>query len=143
MNIQRTPPQRILTSVSGSVSDSVPNLLAHSDDESYTKVNLRKRKERTEEYNYKRDFESFRIDIMKCLEGIGSTQIEQLNQIREEVVEIKNEIKIIKITTENFTKQFQQINSEIQLLKSTNSNTQEKIQNMEMELVVTDETATH
>lgn len=133
MNLQRTPPSSILTSGSESAGGSVPNLPTVADG-SFIGINPRKRKERTEEQDYQTDFTSFRNDIMKFLEDFGRTQNENFTHIRQEISEIKNEIKTIKSTTESFTQQFEKINNDIQNIKLTSNTTQDKIKIIETEI---------
>ncbi|PZC78580.1 hypothetical protein B5X24_HaOG202039 [Helicoverpa armigera] len=132
MNPQRTPPKVI--SSSGSGSGSVPNLSTYGKDEYNNNVNLRKRKDRSEENDYKEDFEDFRMEMMKFLEDFGRKQNENLKVIQTEISEIKNEIKTIKSATEIFTQRFELINNEIQNIKTNNSTTEDKIKHIECEI---------
>ncbi|CAG4990702.1 unnamed protein product [Parnassius apollo] len=74
--------------------------------------------------------------MMKFLEEFGKTQNENLKYIREEISEIKNEIKTIKSTTKNFTQRFEQINSEIENIKYNHTATQNQIKNIESEITL-------
>lgn len=133
MSLQRTPPRTTLISESGGGSGSVPNLSTYGDD-SFTNINFRKRKERSEEQEYKKDFEIFRSEIMSFFKEFAKTQNENLSNIKEELSEIKGEIKTIKSATENFAQQLNQINNDIENLKSNNTTTQEKIKDLEKEI---------
>ncbi|CAH2086216.1 unnamed protein product [Euphydryas editha] len=125
MSVQRTPPNASLASGSG----SVPNLTIVDDDCAY--MNQRKRKDRTDEYDYKSDLLSFRTDIMKFLQEFGKSQNESLTQIRDQISEITNEVKTFKITVEH---QFAQITKEIETIKTNNSLTQDKFTKIENEI---------
>lgn len=135
MSLQRPSAGGMLISGSESGSGSVPNLSTYGDDEYQTNICLRKRKERTEDIDYKSDFANFRTDIMKFLEEFGKTQKENLHLIREEISEIKQEIKTIKSSTENFNKRFEEINTEIKIIKSNNAITEAKFKRIESEML--------
>lgn len=134
MNPQKTLPSTTLTSGSESVGGSVPNLSTFGDNDFQGSITQRKRKERTEETDYKENFTKFRNEIMTFLKDFGKTQNENINHIREEILEIKNEMRTIKLATENFSKQFEQIQSEIESIKSNNNKTQDKIKLIENEI---------
>lgn len=136
MNPQRTPPtpRTRVISESGNASGSVPNLPSYCTDDSYRNVNIFKRKERTEEMEYKKEFAIFRTEMMSFLEKFGETQNENLKYIKSEISEIKNEIKTMKANTENFTQRLDQINSEMKEMKDNNTTIQNKMKHMEEEL---------
>ncbi|CAH2109144.1 unnamed protein product [Euphydryas editha] len=133
---QRTPPSNILISGSESVSGSVPNLSAYDDEDSYINVNPRKRKERTEIFNYQKDQQNFHREIMSLLEKFGQTQNENLIMIKEEIHTIKNEIKIIQSSNENLIQQLNQINLEIEKIKLNYTGAQNKIKAVEDEITI-------
>lgn len=135
MSLERTPPGSKSIRGSESASGSVPNLSTHTD-ESYINVNLRKRKERSEEQDFTAEFKNFRNEIMGFLQDFGKTQTENLKSIRDEIVEIKNEITEIKLSTENFTQQFNHIDKEIENIKMHNNETREKITQLETEILM-------
>lgn len=134
MSMQRTPPHATLISGSESGSGSVPNLSTYCNEDFYSNVNSRKRKERTEENDYKKDFTQFRMEMMQFLEEFGKTQNNNLNLIREEISEIKNEIRTIKSTAENFTSRFEHLNTEIENIKAKTTTTEDKIKHIENEI---------
>ncbi|CAH2091433.1 unnamed protein product [Euphydryas editha] len=133
---QRTPPSNILISGSESVSGSVPNLSAYDDEDSYINVNPRKRKERTEIFNYQKDQQNFHREIMSLLEKFGQTQNENLIMIKEEIHTIKNEIKIIQSSNEKLIQQLNQINLEIEKMKLNYTGAQNKIKAVEDEITI-------
>lgn len=133
MSLQRTPPQATLTGGSGGGSGSLPNLITYEED-SIDYVNTRKRKERCEQEEYKNDIASLRADIMIYFKEMSKTQNENLKIIREEMREIKDEIKAIKSVTENFTQQLKEVNDDIKNIKLNNTATQEKICHLEKEI---------
>lgn len=134
MSLQRTPPGATLISASEGASGSVPNLSTYGDEDIFVNLNSRKRKDRTEIHDYKNEFSNFRKDIIKFLEDFGKTQTENLTRIHEEISEIKNEIGIIKSTTENFSQKISTINEQIEEIKSNYTITQDKIKNIETEI---------
>ncbi|KAL0859560.1 hypothetical protein ABMA27_010702 [Loxostege sticticalis] len=133
MSLQRTPPQATLTGGSGGGSGSLPNLITYEED-SIDYINTRKRKERCEQEEYKNDIASLRADIMIYFKEMSNTQNENLKIIREEMREIKDEIKAIKSVTENFTEQLKEVNDDIKNIKLNNTTTQEKICHLEKEI---------
>lgn len=133
MSLQRTPPQASLTGGSGSGSGSVPNLTTF-DDDTVGYINTRKRKERSEQEEYKNDFQSFRSEIMLFLKEFATAQNSNFSIIREEIAEIKDEMKTIKSMTENYAQQLEQVKEDIKNIKIDNSMTQEKIKNFEKEI---------
>lgn len=135
MSVQRTPPRATLASASESGSGSAPNLSTLSDGEDlYTNINTRKRKQRTEESDYKKDFMDFRMEMMNFLNNFSKTQTENLNQIKEQIADIKNEIKTVKISTENFSKQLERANTDIENIKTKTTATEVKIKHIETEI---------
>ncbi|KAL0819432.1 hypothetical protein ABMA28_007537 [Loxostege sticticalis] len=133
MSLQRTPPQATLTGGSGGGSGSLPNLITYEED-SIDYINTRKRKERCDQEEYKNDIASLRADIMIYFKEMSKTQNENLKIIREEMREIKDEIKAIKSVTENFTQQLKEVNDDIKNIKLNNTATQEKICHLEKEI---------
>lgn len=131
MSVKRSPPK--LISGSESASGSVPNLSTYSDD-TFLNVNLRKRKERPDDHDYRKDFADFRNEMMTFLQEFGKKQTENLEVIRKEMIEIKSEIKTIKLTTEKFTHQLDLVNTDIKKIKSQHLETQHKIEEIETEL---------
>lgn len=136
MNPQRTPPRATFISGSEKAGGSVPNLSTYDSKDLLEHITIRerKRKERAEEQDYKRDFTNFQSVILNLMDEFGKTQNETLRQIRDEISEVKNEIKTIQLTTDTFTKQFAQINNEIQNIKTNNTITQDKIKIIENEI---------
>jgi CII-binding regulator of phage lambda lysogenization HflD len=138
MSLHRTPPQgtSISASVSGIGGGSVPDLTTYGGrDETHLNVNFRKRRERTEETDYKQDFSQFRTELMSFLENFAKSQNEMASLFRDEMTVIKEEIQTIKLTTEQFTVQLLQVNKDIQELKSHNKTTDEKISNIEQQII--------
>lgn len=133
MNLQRTPPQATLTGASGSGGGSTPNLTT-IDYDSTGNVNTRKRKERSEQEEYKNDFENFRSEIMNFFKEFAATQNSNSSIIREEIAEIRDEIKTIKSITENYAQQLEQVKEDIKNIKNDYSMTQEKMKNLEKEI---------
>lgn len=131
MSLQRTPPSG--TRISGSESDLVPNLSTYGDAD-HVNFQPRKRKERAEVQECRNELANFRKDIMKFLEDFGRTQNENIKLVREEISEIKTEMKTIKSTAENFSKEIIKINSEIQNIKTANTHTEDKIKQIETEI---------
>lgn len=136
MSVPRTPPHTTLISGSGGASGggSTPNLNTCGDD-MYVNLNTRKRKERSEEEDYRKDNECFRNDIMAFLNDFAKSQNDKLSFIKDELSEIKEEIKTIKSVTENFTQQITQINNDIENIKINNITTEEKINKIEREIL--------
>lgn len=134
MSLQRTPPGTALMSGSGSVSGSTPNPSNYGN-EDYSNITIRKRNNRTEEQDYKMEFEDFRSDILKLLEEFTKKQNENMNSIKEEISGIRNEVKIIKSAFEKLNNKFDQIDTEIENIKTTNSKNQEKIKCIESEII--------
>lgn len=132
MSVKRTPPGTPLISDSGPSQTSVTT----EDGESFINTKQRKRKERTEEYDYKKDFANFRADIMKCLEDFGRSQNENFAHIREEISEIKSEIRTINSAVETCTQQFKHIHEEINNIKLDYNITQNKIKQIEDEISI-------
>lgn len=135
MSVRRTPPRATLASDSESGSGSALNLYTLSDEDLYANINSRKRKQRTEENDYKKDFKDFRTEIMNFLNNFGQTQADNLNQIKEQIMDIKNEIKTIKISTENFSKQLERVNIDIENIKTKTTATEVKIKDIETEIL--------
>lgn len=133
-NMARTPPRATLISGSESGSGSAPNLSTLNDEDLQANITSRKRKERTEETDYKKDFLNFRMEMMNFLTNFGKTQTENLNQIKEQISDIKSEIKTIKLTTENFSQQLGHTNTEIANIKAKTIATEDKIKNIETEI---------
>ncbi|KAL0852557.1 hypothetical protein ABMA27_016976 [Loxostege sticticalis] len=125
MNLQRTPPQATLTGASGSGGGSTPNLTT-IDYDSTGNVNTRKRKERSEQEEYKNDFENFRSEIMNFFKEFAATQNSNSSIIREEIT--------IKSITENYAQQLEQVKEDIKNIKNDYSMTQEKMKNLEKEI---------
>lgn len=134
MSIARTPPKVTLISGSESGGGSAPNLYILSDEDIRANITSRKRKDRTEESDYKKDFTNFRTEMMNFLTNFGKTQTENLNQIKEQISDIRNEIKTIKQTTENFSQQLKHSNTEIANIKAKSLATEDKIKNIETEI---------
>lgn len=134
MNLSRTPPKATLISGSESVSGSAPNLSTLSDEDLRDNITSRKRKERTEESDYKKEFMDFRKEMMNFLTNFGKTQTENLNQIKEQILDIKNEIKTIKLSTENFSQQLKLTNTEMANIKAKTTATEDKIKKIETEI---------
>lgn len=135
MSVQRSPPVHTREmSESASASGSTINTPNYYDDDEQRNVNIMKRKERTEETEYKKDFDNFRTEMMSFLENFGKTQNKNLKYIKEEISEIKNEIKTIKSTTTTFTQRFNEINIDIQDIKNDNTTTQNKIKHLQNEI---------
>lgn len=128
-SMQRTPSKATLTSGSGTASGSTPNLTAYGCENVDTNVNVcfRKRKDRADEYDYKKDLMEFRSEIMNFLQDFGKTQIDNLKQIRKEISEVTDEIKTIKSVTENLTQRVNEISSEVHMMKSENTKILEKV----------------
>lgn len=126
--------------MSGNEFGSAPNLSTCIDDieeDIPRQINLRqrKRKERTtNEQEYKQDFKIFERKIMKFLENFGMAQNETLQIIREEISQVKDDMKTIKAVTETYSQQFTQINTELENIKTNNKNTSEKIRGIEEEI---------
>ncbi|CAK1542015.1 unnamed protein product [Leptosia nina] len=97
MSVQRTPPRGNSITCSESTGGSVPNLCTYKNDELRYNVNIRKRKDRTEEYDYKQDFSDFKTDIMKLFEDFGKMQCENMTLISSKISDIRTEIKNIKV----------------------------------------------
>uniref|UniRef100_A0A2A4IY01 Uncharacterized protein n=1 Tax=Heliothis virescens TaxID=7102 RepID=A0A2A4IY01_HELVI len=135
MATQRTPPQSgsKLISDSDYSQDANGSTLLKNDEQLSTPiyVNTRKRKERPEEEEYNQTLLSFRADIMKFMEDFGNKQSNNLQYIREEITEIKNEIKAIKLNSEHFTERIDEINNEIENIKSASNTNQTKIKHIE------------
>ncbi|CAH2091879.1 unnamed protein product [Euphydryas editha] len=134
MSLQRTPPSGTLISGSDSGSVSTPNLSTYGSDEIFANINVRKRKQRPEEQDYKTDLLNFKSDIMKFLEDFGKTQNENLSRIRDEILEIKSEVNTVKTAVQNLTQKFEQINTEIESIQSNNTKTEDKVKHIENEL---------
>lgn len=132
------PPPAPLKPISGSelTTGSAPDLSCCGDygEEDFTNINIRKRKERTDEQDLKNDFATFRNEMMMFFQDFGKTQTQNLLGIREEISEIRNEIQSIKNVTEKFTQQFEHINTEITDIKTENKKIQHKINDMEFDM---------
>lgn len=134
MSMARTPPKATLISGSECGSGSAPNLATLSDEDLRANITSRKRKERTEESDYKNDFANFRMEMMNFLTNFGKTQTENLNQIKEQISDMRNEIKTLKSTTENFSQQLKHTNTEIENIKLKTTVTEDKIKNIDIEI---------
>lgn len=132
MNEQKTPRFKSI-SASESASGSVPNISTLSENE-FININMRKRKEHSDQEEYRKDFANFRDEIMGFLRDFGRTQTENLTTIRDDITDIKSEMKKIKLATEKFTKQFENVNTEIKEIKTQNIETQQKIEDIETEI---------
>lgn len=134
MSVKRSPPSGKLMSDSGSAGGSTSNLSCHGDEDSNINKNLRKRKERSHEYDYKKDLADFRKDMMAFLKDFANTQNDNLAQIRQEITEIKDEFRTMKSVTENLTLQYKNISEDMQTIKSDQTITQNKIKHIENDL---------
>lgn len=128
-----TQPSDSLISGSDCPSGSVPNLPSYEKD-AYVNTASRKRKEQADTRDHGDDFASFRADIMHFLQEFGKTQNEKLTHIREEIQEIKSEVKTIKLSTEIISQKFTKINDEIEKIKSNNTITEVKMNSIIKEI---------
>uniref|UniRef100_A0A2A4JSI3 Uncharacterized protein n=1 Tax=Heliothis virescens TaxID=7102 RepID=A0A2A4JSI3_HELVI len=139
MNVQRTPPASPRPKLlSGSDCNEIEsgNTINYEMEDSVAPsyVNLRKRKERSDEHEYNETLALFRTDIMNFMESFGNKQTENLKQIQNTITEIKNELKTIKQNSTFFTQQMNIINKEIENIKLTNITTQHKMETLENEI---------
>lgn len=134
MSVRRTPPGNKLIGESGSGGESTSNFSNNENEERHSTRNLRKRKERSHEYDFKKEFDDFKTQMMTFLEKFTSTQNENLIKIQQEIAEIKGDIKSIQSTTESLTQECIKIKNEIQSLQLENTVTQNKICRIENDL---------
>lgn len=123
--------------ISGSetASGSAPNLsTAGIIDDSTHNINFRKRKVRSDELDYKKDFAIFRAELMSFFKDFAKTQNESMSVISEQSSEIKEEIKTIKSATDSLSTQFNEIKEEIKNIKFENTKTEHKFKYIEKEL---------
>jgi hypothetical protein len=133
-SLQRTPPNTLLASGSGSAGGSTPNLSTF-DNEEFININSRKRKERSHDQEYKQDLQNFRTEIMSFLKDFGKTQTDNLFQINNHVSEIKDEVKSIKSVTESLQHKVNELSQELHGIKIEYSEAQEKITLLENDII--------
>jgi hypothetical protein len=132
MNVQHSPKED--SSIGGSVYGSQPDLytLSRQRDDNY--VNLRKRKLPEFDHISKSDFDSFRIEMMAFLTEFSTTQKHETSEIRQSCSEIKDDIKTLKLATEQLTDKYGEIRQELTALKDDNLEIRGKIQNLEKDV---------
>lgn len=125
------------TSLSGNITSgsggggSTSNLSNFEEEDRPIGIRPRKRKERSIEYEFKRELADFRREITKFFQDFAATQNETLSHIRQEVTELTNEIKCIKNTTEKLNLKYETLQQEVENIKSENQVLQDRLQQSE------------
>lgn len=135
MNDQRTSPQSHLAiSASGSGGGSTSNLSNLDDEELRVKKFQRKRKERGTEYDLKNELAEFRTMMMDLIKDTSQAQNANIIAIHKDILEIKEEVRTIKSTTEKLTAEYKKLNKVVETITVEQKATREKITTIEKDL---------
>lgn len=131
MSLPRTPPNTLFACASGSGGGSNSNLSNYDDDEEQVNKNPRKRRPHTLEYDFKRDLAAFRTEMMNFMKESMNSQAENITRMR---IDIQQEIKDFKSTTENLTQEYKKVNKALENITTEHKKTQDKIETIENDL---------
>lgn len=125
----------------GSGGGSQPDLrsLSHTDMDPSREdlfITQRKRKQPDEDSNYRQDLNLFRAEFMSFLNEFSKSQKENTSQIRQDLQEIKEEIKNLRVTTNILSQNYINLSEEVSTLKTESSETNKKIEILEKQLLV-------
>lgn len=135
MNIQRTSPKNHLAiRASGSEGGSTSNLSNLDEEEQRVTKYQRKRKERGTEYDLRKEFAEFRTFMIDLIRETSQAQNANINAIHKDILDIKEEVKTIKLTTENLTAEYKKLNEVVENITVEQQATQEKIAVIEKDL---------
>ncbi|KAL0849834.1 hypothetical protein ABMA28_011773 [Loxostege sticticalis] len=126
MSLTRSPPNIHLSRASG----STPNLCNYDIDEEQINMNPRKRPHPLE-YDYKSDLEDFRNEIKNLIKESISTQTLNITKLGKEM---KEEIKDLKHTTEELTKEYKKLNDNVMNIICEHESIKNKINTIEDDL---------
>lgn len=126
MSLTRSPPNIHLSRASG----STPNLCNYDIDEEQINMNPRKRPHPLE-YDYKSDLEDFRNEVKNLIKESISTQTLNITKLGKEM---KEEIKDLKHTTEELTKEYKKLNDNVMNIICEHESIKNKINTIEDDL---------
>ncbi|KAL0841572.1 hypothetical protein ABMA28_015231 [Loxostege sticticalis] len=132
MNVQHSPKSGL--SMSGSGNSSSPDLYSLTREEENSFVNQRKRKQPDCESQVNEKIDSFREEMMAFFKNFANAQKEDTASIRQDLNEIKNEIKTLKTATENLSVKYDNIHKELTSIKTENSEIRQKIVSLEKDI---------